>query len=206
MSEQLVYREMGAEWPAVKCWRPNCRNGSVTIHRPHPSGRVGMIEAEVDCPECRGFGLLVTCGECTTDVTVDEFNEDKGMCYECSCRIEEQLMDQERDAHRGGGMSGAIFRKSHYLSHACTHQEFYGQFVNSLVKSRVLSLIGETAIANSTDEHFNDIPLKRWDALGAVGTAEQWKAAGDWPTMAGRTCIYKEAARQLKHEIERRTP
>jgi len=60
-------------------------------------------------------------------------------------------------------------------------------------------------IINSTDEHFNDIPLKRWDSLSFHESANKdhttgLKKAGDYMTLAGSVCIYKEAARQIRNQ------
>lgn len=93
-----------------------------------------------------------------------------------------------------------MFTRKQYLNKECSHREFYAQFVNDRVKARVLVLIGRDRILESTDEHMNDIPLREWDRLGPVGTLREWEAVGDYPTMAGRTCIYKEAAKQIKEE------
>ncbi len=91
------------------------------------------------------------------------------------------------------------YTRKQYMDHDCSHRDYYGQFVTDAVKARVLRVVGRERLAESTDEHLNDIPLRVWDALGAVGTTAQWDATeGDWPSMAGRVCIYKEAAKQLK--------
>jgi hypothetical protein len=90
------------------------------------------------------------------------------------------------------------------MSKACSHREYYGQFVTDTVKARVMQGIGRDRLLASTDEHLNDIPLRMWDNLGPVGTQAQWDATeGDWPSMAGRTCIYKEAAKQLTSTLLR---
>ena len=45
------------------------------------------------------------------------------------------------------------------------HEEYYGQFVNAAALSIVARFIGTDRIKNSTDPHFNDIPLKEWDNI-----------------------------------------
>lgn len=45
------------------------------------------------------------------------------------------------------------------------HREYYSQFVNKKVKEHVIKGIGLDDILSSTDEHFNDIRLSRWDNL-----------------------------------------
>jgi hypothetical protein len=93
------------------------------------------------------------------------------------------------------------FTRKQYMDKECSHRDYYGQFVHDGIKRRVLQCIGKERLEASTDEHLNDIPLKLWDTLGAVGDKRQWDATeGDWPSMAGRVCIYKEAARQIKEE------
>jgi hypothetical protein len=58
-------------------------------------------------------------------------------------------------------------------------------------------MITKQRLMESQDEHMNDIPIRLWDAIGPVGSKAQWDAAGDWPSMVSRTCIYKEAAKQI---------
>jgi len=90
------------------------------------------------------------------------------------------------------------YTRTQCLNKECSHREFYAQFVNEDVKNRVRWGIGLDRILAATDKHLNDIPLKVWDTLGAVGTQTQWDAVGDYATMSGRTCIYKEAAHQIQ--------
>ena len=91
------------------------------------------------------------------------------------------------------------YTRNHYMTHDCTHREYHGQFVTAGIKQTVLSRIGVNALKASTDEHLNDIPLKRWDALPLFNhsTHEQFKAVGDYVTLATRVCVYKEAAKQI---------
>ena len=88
------------------------------------------------------------------------------------------------------------------MNHECSHREYHAQFVSESVKNRVVCHIGMDKLLASTDEHLNDIPLNLWDKLDPVGSKATWDAAGDYATMAGHTCIYKEAARQV---IEQQT-
>lgn len=95
------------------------------------------------------------------------------------------------------------------------HRAYYGQFVNEQVKNAVLQFIGKDALLKSKDEHLNDIPLKKWDALGGFAfsntTGEmlhkpatiepveiaKLREAGEGVSSATLVCIYKEAARQI---------
>jgi hypothetical protein len=95
--------------------------------------------------------------------------------------------------------------REQYLNKECTHSEYYAQFVNKSVKERVESRIGKAAILTSTNEHFNDIPLAKWDNIYSMHSlhfemANKLKEVGDYPTLAGLVCITKEAARQIKAE------
>lgn len=80
------------------------------------------------------------------------------------------------------------------------HNEYYAQFVNDDVLRIVKRSIGEDVIKASTDEHFNDIPLSRWDGTHGVAyaTKEMRDAAGEGWSMSTNVCILKAAARQIR--------
>lgn len=67
-------------------------------------------------------------------------------------------------------------------------------------KRIVQMYIGVEKLKNSTNEHFNDIPLKTWDALPIVYNRPAMESCGDYLTIAGHVCIMKEAALQLIEE------
>lgn len=84
------------------------------------------------------------------------------------------------------------------------HREYYGQFVTDRVKRCVLQTIGQADLVASKDEHMNDIPLKRWDAvmpLVHADIAAKMRLLGDYPTPAGTVCIVKEAAKQILESL-----
>jgi len=86
-------------------------------------------------------------------------------------------------------------RKEYLSSSSPTaHREYYAQYVTDAIVSHVGTAIGQKLL-RSTDEHFNDIPLRRWDDIG-WGMRPDFKAYGDSDSLAGRVCIVKEAARQ----------
>jgi hypothetical protein len=93
------------------------------------------------------------------------------------------------------------FTRKEYMSKVCTHKQYYAQFVTENMKNDVIRAIGKDALMNSTDEHLNDIPLKKWDRLASgvvpfyVNSA--MRELGDYPTLGGLVCIAKEAARQV---------
>jgi hypothetical protein len=91
--------------------------------------------------------------------------------------------------------------RSDYMSKAITHREYYGQFVTPEVTALVLQEITAERINRSTDPHFNDIGLPRWDRMsGDIDrlTRAAVKAAGDTMSLSTTCCIAKEAARQIK--------
>ena len=96
-----------------------------------------------------------------------------------------------------------MFTRKQYINKECKNEQYYGQFVNAGTKARVLSGIGLEALKKSTDPHFNDIPLHKWDRLvpkcpGSAGFAK----VGDYYTLAGGICLLKEAARQILEDCQ----
>ena len=94
-----------------------------------------------------------------------------------------------------------MYTRKDRLDDVCTHQEYYAQFVTDSVKAMVSARIGKKRIVEAleTDEHLNNIPLVRWDAMTPqLFTASRlMKTLGDWLSPAGGVCILKEAARQI---------
>lgn len=86
-----------------------------------------------------------------------------------------------------------------YMDGNVTHREYYGQLVTPDVIGVVEYGIGTTAILNSNDEAFNDIPLRRWDNLrgGIIKTVHKLPVGEIWSDCTV-VCIAKEAARQIK--------
>lgn len=112
----------------------------------------------------------------------------------------------------------ALFTHKDYMDKKCSHREYFAQFVTNGTLNAVSRSIGKDRIVASTDPHFNDIPLRKWDALTGYGNRNIYgtisggfhatlpcnynriKEAGEWATAATLVCIAKEAARQLKEE------
>lgn len=97
-----------------------------------------------------------------------------------------------------------MMTRQEYLSFAAdreaaqaAHRRYYGQFVNQRTIDYVVRAIGSDALLASTDPHFNDIPLSKWDNLvPRLPLAASLRDAGDYMTLCGGVCIAKEAARQ----------
>ena len=82
------------------------------------------------------------------------------------------------------------------------HRRYYGQFVTQRERDLVQDYIGIDILLGSTDPHFNDIRLAKWDALHRAVHASTWqamRAAGDnGPvSLSNSVCLFKEAARQV---------
>ena len=94
-----------------------------------------------------------------------------------------------------------MITRKEYMSGAATHADYYGQFVTERTRQAVAAAIGADKIRNSTDPHFNDIPLHLWDRLTTSLPAVSIRSVGDdYPTLAGLVCVAKEAARQIKED------
>lgn len=95
-----------------------------------------------------------------------------------------------------------MMTREEYISASCddahaAHRRYYGQFVNQRTIDTVVRAIGADRLLASTDPHFNDIPLAKWDRLvGLLPLAASLRDAGDYLTLSGGVCIAKEAARQ----------
>lgn len=78
-------------------------------------------------------------------------------------------------------------------------RSYYSQFVDASVLATVSRAIGVDRIKASKDPHFNDISLRLWDALPMTKSiSDKMRALGDGPTLAGKVCVYKTAADQIR--------
>lgn len=89
--------------------------------------------------------------------------------------------------------------RSQYITGEISHDEYYSQFVTPGVIERVKSRIGEKKIKQSSDPHFNDIPLNSWDVIGVpADVVTKCGLAGDSNTLSFQVCVNKAAARIIK--------
>lgn len=96
-----------------------------------------------------------------------------------------------------------LFTRQEYMEASredgpAAHRRYYAQFVCENTKPRLLCSISRAEILASADPHFNDIPLKLWDNVPLIYNRELMRLAGDYLTAAGKVCILKEAALQIK--------
>jgi hypothetical protein len=91
------------------------------------------------------------------------------------------------------------------------HHDYMIQFATNATRATVARVIGEQRIKNSRDPHFNDIPLREWDALSnptilAINRKAKI-AANEFPnsdptklywSLSDGVCIAKACARELR--------
>jgi hypothetical protein len=109
-----------------------------------------------------------------------------------------------------------MIKRSEYMNGRVNHQTYYGQFVTPQVTNLVKTYIGEDKIKNSTDPHFNDISLSKWDRLSQgiihlVGPriAEANRPSPDAKTgisLSDTVCVAKEAARRIREALDSPSP
>ena len=98
-----------------------------------------------------------------------------------------------------------MITRKQYIANEATHREYYGQFVTESMRDYIASVFGDR-LANSTYEHFNDIPLSQWDDQKNVILAYCGKllaiANGGGVSLSDCVCVAKEAARQIRESIQ----
>lgn len=97
-------------------------------------------------------------------------------------------------------MTETLFTRTDRLAGKCTHREYYAQIVRlaGLKFTDSHELVRDAK--KSTDEHYNDIPLARWDMAAACAQSSITRAlrqCGDCFTLSGGLCTVKEAVRQV---------
>lgn len=99
-----------------------------------------------------------------------------------------------------------LITRAQYMAGEATHNEYYDQFGKLLIGS-VRNVIGLERIAASRCEHFNDIPLHRWDALESIVVhtcghlIKQANGMGDI-SLSDCACAAKSAARLIREQAQ----
>ena len=101
------------------------------------------------------------------------------------------------------------FTRRDYMANKVDYKDYMSQFVTAHEIGRVKHLFGDR-INNSTDEHFNDIPLRQWDSAAgfalseestyAMGRSNATTTQGGIRTISlgDKVAILKAAARQIR--------
>ena len=95
-----------------------------------------------------------------------------------------------------------MINRADFMADKVTFEEYNNQFVDQKVITLVVDMIGADTILESRDEHFNDIPLAKWDAVGACLPNIKWPK-DDWPSRSGLVCIGKQAAARYKRSTQK---
>lgn len=95
--------------------------------------------------------------------------------------------------------------RADYIAGRCTYEEFYGAVAKDAgVNFNADSWLVKQALV-STDEHYNDIPINRWDAAAAgyrTQIVAALKARGDFWSLSGGLCTMKAAVKQAIEKIK----
>ena len=97
------------------------------------------------------------------------------------------------------------YTRQQYLNGEISHEGYYGQFVNVATKAQIRKYIGLERIMASRDPNFNDIGLENW-GLNQFVYEKKLLAKCDpcGNSESVKTCIAKEAARQIVREERRK--
>lgn len=98
-----------------------------------------------------------------------------------------------------------ITRKQYLADSTALFHPYYLQFADSKLRSRVMGAFGPEELAHSTDPHFNDISLSRWDDLARSSYPfiphKRITAAGDFYSLSFGVCLLKAIARDIKQNL-----
>ena len=102
-----------------------------------------------------------------------------------------------------------MYTRKQYMNNEVSHEDYYAQFGKHLMNV-VRNNIGIERILKSTDEHFNDIPLKKWKnlqhiVLNIVGHNLSEANSTGGVSLSDCVCTVKSAATLLKQEYEELT-
>ena len=98
-----------------------------------------------------------------------------------------------------------MYTRKQYMDNEVSHAEYYAQFGIHLIKL-VGNRIGKKRILESSDPHFNDIPLREWDRLESsvrqlVGCMiREYNGPKAGVSLSDCVCAAKSAARMIKSE------
>ena len=101
-----------------------------------------------------------------------------------------------------------MFTRSDYIRGSCTNWQFYEQMVTDDIKEHTKRFVGTRLILGSTCKNFNDVSIRVWDDAGICGNYlidAAIKETGDGPSLAGRVCVLKAAARIIQREHSTRS-
>lgn len=101
-----------------------------------------------------------------------------------------------------------MFTRKQYMANEVSFSDYYGQFTSPNQRKAIAETIGIERLKASNCAHYNDIPLKLWDAFffrfDGDGTFYKVQQSGDVnaKSLSNAVCIAKEAARLYMKELE----
>jgi hypothetical protein len=100
------------------------------------------------------------------------------------------------------------YNRAAYMNNECTFDQYYSQFVTPAMCDNIGVAIGVERIKQSTDESFNDIPLREWDSVALLvksycGNAMAHSNASTsngvlCASLSDFVCVAKTAAKQIR--------
>ncbi len=93
--------------------------------------------------------------------------------------------------------------RNEYMDGKVSHDEYYGQYLTPEIINLVRNYVTATRIERSADQHFNDIPLRKWDSLepSLRKLVSGLKENGEAWSLSTSVCIAKAAARAIKASL-----
>jgi hypothetical protein len=88
-------------------------------------------------------------------------------------------------------------QRARYMNGELTHAEYYRWLAGMIAANprRVIDIMTEARLLESTDEHFNDVPLFLWDRLHPIfDTAARHYTGIAW-SLSDTVCTAKQLAR-----------
>jgi hypothetical protein len=88
-----------------------------------------------------------------------------------------------------------------YMNNEILHEEYYSWLANFIGADRKSLPVSDERLLQSTDEHLNDIPLKRWDSMDYSIRKLAYAKKLPW-SLADTVCTLKAIARQRINELK----
>lgn len=86
-------------------------------------------------------------------------------------------------------------KRKEYMDGKITHDEFYLWLADFIGADKRHITVNLESIRESKDEHFNDIPLRRWDQADSAIRRLAYKKGLPW-SLSSTVCVAKALARK----------
>lgn len=92
-------------------------------------------------------------------------------------------------------------QRQKYMNHEITHDQYYLWLAGFIGVTAILIPATDEELAASTDPHFNDIPLRKWDAAHSYVQRFAFDKNLAW-SQSDTVCTLKALAKQRKESPE----